>query len=701
MGGEPRGELYACAASTEVTVVDPSAPGATPSSRIKPPAVGLILCTETRDLHMIADSRGEAAAWQAAFARGRKAAAAAAAAAPSAGLGSPSAAAAAAGGAAAVQAALRSLPHTVEVAGVPVVGCELRVRVAHSRLLDELCVAWFRYDGPPGAHPPLVGDVSAAAGVRVVSGATGPTYRVTDADVGSRLGCIVRPVSALASRWSLQAARAAQTRDDGAVAPPWAHLHVVPHEHNKYCDRRVRVCTAGSMHREGNALELRMRGSALAAEPAVGAAAAVPDDEAAAAAAAGVPAGFRVVWYRSDIVHSLQLGPAGAAASDAADDADLADMRVEGRAHMRAELGAPPAAATTPAARPAAGRARGAHDGGKASPLKSAPSSFGLSSPAPDSPRGGGGGGGGGGGDDGDALDDDSEAPHSGTLVADPAASVIWPHLPSTVYRRIRPRPADLVPTPPPDHAVSPTVDGVRAQVRALTCSRSALLAAAGRPSGGAAHEYPHSPLYPLCRDDIGRAIVAAVLRADCWEPDFIAPAPAPAAGAGAGAGAPATAANGRLPPAPHFTHWDGTPIDGLVSVSLPAGPVDPAPPKAREIWIAGAQHAHALLTGRAFYFGGYEGASVVSWVAITDDGATVELKPPTPCAPLPDDDGGGDAQPPADDHPRALRLREEQRGCLIKFKIQPVRSDGDEGHTEASRPTAEIAAAPDEAWPQ
>ena len=106
-----------------------------------------------------------------------------------------------------------------------------------------------------------------------------------------------------------------------------------------------------------------------------------------------------------------------------------------------------------------------------------------------------------------------------------------------------------------------------------------------------------------------------------------------------------------------------------------------------------------ALLTGRAFYFGGYEGNSVVSWVAITDDGATVELKPPTPCAPLPDDDGSG--PPPDDDHPRALRLREEQRGCLIKFKIQPVRSDGDEGHTEASRPTAELGAAPEVAWPQ
>ncbi len=45
------------------------------------------------------------------------------------------------------------------------------------------------------------------------------------------------------------------------------------------------------------------------------------------------------------------------------------------------------------------------------------------------------------------------------------------------------------------------------------------------------------------------------------------------------------------------------------------------------------------------------------------------------------------------DDHPRALRLTAAQAGCIIKFRIKPVRSDGDEGHTEGSRPTGEVGA--------
>lgn len=49
-----------------------------------------------------------------------------------------------------------------------------------------------------------------------------------------------------------------------------------------------------------------------------------------------------------------------------------------------------------------------------------------------------------------------------------------------------------------------------------------------------------------------------------------------------------------------------------------------------------------------------------------------------------------GDA---ADSHPRALRLLPAHAGCLIKAKVKPVRRhDGDEGHTESSRPTPEIA---------
>ena len=117
---------------------------------------------------------------------------------------------------------------------------------------------------------------------------------------------------------------------------------------------------------------------------------------------------------------------------------------------------------------------------------------------------------------------------------------------------------------------------------------------------------------------------------------------------------------------------------------------MEAAPPKARELWIEGATRVGSLLVGRMYYYGGSEGSSVVSWVGINADGETVELKPPTEAPPPPPDEGASSQLLP-DSHPRALRLRPEHVGCLIKFKVTPVRSDGDRGHTESSRPTAEV----------
>ena len=64
------------------------------------------------------------------------------------------------------------------------------------------------------------------------------------------------------------------------------------------------------------------------------------------------------------------------------------------------------------------------------------------------------------------------------------------------------------------------------------------------------------------------------------------------------------------------------------------------------------------------------------------------------PCAPpseAPLPSGAEPAGGAADAHPRALRLTPQLRGCLIKFRLRPVRSDGNEGHVESSRPTQEV----------
>jgi hypothetical protein len=124
---------------------------------------------------------------------------------------------------------------------------------------------------------------------------------------------------------------------------------------------------------------------------------------------------------------------------------------------------------------------------------------------------------------------------------------------------------------------------------------------------------------------------------------------------------------------------------------SVPIGPVEAAPPKARELWIeCNSIHPKVgeLMVGRAYYYGGYQGASFASWIGVNDQGEIVEVKKPTevPVKPfeyLPDVS--------SDDHPCALRLTNEMKGWLVKFRLQPVRLDGDQGHLESSRPTKEI----------
>lgn len=131
--------------------------------------------------------------------------------------------------------------------------------------------------------------------------------------------------------------------------------------------------------------------------------------------------------------------------------------------------------------------------------------------------------------------------------------------------------------------------------------------------------------------------------------------------------------------------------------VSNAVGPVEPGPPRSRLIWVEGAPVVGGLLLGRYLYFGGVEGPSEVSWLRVAPDGSSSTVK-----GPLPLDAAAG--MPPklasepteeGDGHPCAFRLRAEDEGCVFKFRVHPIRADGDEGHTEAARARAKIGAAP------
>jgi hypothetical protein len=491
----------------------------------------------------------------------------------------------------AVSDVLARIPQLVEIDGIAEVGSELRVRVANMRALDSLCIAWFRFVAD--ALPSPEGDVTADAGAKVISGATGVSYTVSEIDLGHRIGCIVRPPVPIASRWALMNERVKSS----VSTVPTIRFTVDAHEHNKYCDRRVRVCTATGRVREGNVLLAILRGPERSV------------------------VNTKIVWYRSALLDDYQLG-------------------VEGRARSAA-------AATT------------------------AKASIGLVE---------------------EAVEEKPEPhentaasnPHTGAAVSHSRSSNIWKKLPELPYHRVTPRSLADLPPCPPDYAPSAGRDIIYSYISLLEAGapvNPTIASAAKDPSGPTPGCIPAAASttgpfrYAMFREDIGRVLVAVLMEAGAAEPETIL---VPAAGSTIEATA---------------VHPNGAPVVGVVAVTPPAGPVEAAPPKAREIWMEGNVAVGQLLVGHTYYYGGYEGTSEVSWIAINDAGDTIDLKPAAPSDPrAPTPDANAPAGSEADSHPRALRLLPEHAGYLIKYKVKPVRSDGDEGHTESSRPTAEVA---------
>ena len=231
---------------------------------------------------------------------------------------------------------------------------------------------------------------------------------------------------------------------------------------------------------------------------------------------------------------------------------------------------------------------------------------------------------------------------------AGPAASIHGDeNLSGLPFRRVIARSVSDLPPSPPDAAPAPSIDEIKSSLARMPPSHE--------PAGGAR-------VYPIFSSDEGTMLVAVLLPVSAAPPEEVFP-------------------------------YAQTSEPGLV-MSLPIGPIEPAPPRAREIWIEGEARVGALLIGNTYYYGGREKLCVCSWVCIGDDGDIREVKapvesPPVSTAPLPalNSPIGGIG----DSHPRALRVSKELLGCLIKFRVQPVRADGDEGHLESSRPTKEV----------
>jgi hypothetical protein len=173
----------------------------------------------------------------------------------------------------------------------------------------------------------------------------------------------------------------------------------------------------------------------------------------------------------------------------------------------------------------------------------------------------------------------------------------------------------------------------------------------------------------------------------------------------------------------------------GQAPLQLPAvGPVEPAPPRFREVWLecappqphtagdgAGDDAARpsmtlesqspppppppppltptpvvgGLLLARSHYYGGVPAAEcLVTWIRVAPDGTRSETAPRccTPHTPVPPAAvAAGTPHGVSDVDPRVYRLPPSDVGAMYKVHMTPVRlGDGESGAPSTSRPTAE-----------
>lgn len=243
-------------------------------------------------------------------------------------------------------------------------------------------------------------------------------------------------------------------------------------------------------------------------------------------------------------------------------------------------------------------------------------------------------------------------------------------------FRPVTPRQvADLPPTPK-DSEPAPDIQDVKAKLQSTPDMGWA------QPPGGITE-------YPLFPEDLNCLVACDLVPVDDPPPSPTGPA--------AITGEPWPVWGTVGPPAGSDSRH---PAAGGRVCSMPLGPVEPCPPKAREIWIEGDERVGQVLWGRFWYFGGRMGPCRVWWVRIDEEGNTTDVTPPTPLpspyTPRPSFADACQVAPAEAGSPKIdpciLRLGPADAGCVFKFKVTPVREDGDEGHAESSRPSGPIA---------
>jgi hypothetical protein len=129
---------------------------------------------------------------------------------------------------------------------------------------------------------------------------------------------------------------------------------------------------------------------------------------------------------------------------------------------------------------------------------------------------------------------------------------------------------------------------------------------------------------------------------------------------------------------------------------TVPAvGPVQPAPPRIREMWLDGQPQTGGVLFAHCFYYGGVPGACEVSWIRVDNDGNRSESTPATAdlLQPFPSMEELRQlwAEGKTCTDPRVLRITDQDIGCMYKAQCEPVRLDGERGAPSTSKPTSEV----------
>ena len=120
------------------------------------------------------------------------------------------------------------------------------------------------------------------------------------------------------------------------------------------------------------------------------------------------------------------------------------------------------------------------------------------------------------------------------------------------------------------------------------------------------------------------------------------------------------------------------------------AGPVEPAPPRVSELRIEGEFREDKMIRAVYQYFGGLEGETEVWWMRVKN-GVREDVTKPRP---VPSTATRRSSRISDEEDPRNYCIKAADVGCILKVKVQAMRSDGYDGDVTTSKPTPKIQTA-------